>query len=386
MTGGRERADDEADTGNPASAPLRSGDTPDAARPGVPVPDPQSPIPADDLDIERPRALAAWLRAAGWVGPDEPEPRATVLGGGVSNRTVLVERAGGEAWVVKQALAKLRVQVDWFSPPERIHREALGLRWLNRLAPPGSVVPFVFEDETHHLLGMAAVPRPHANWKTLLLAGGLVPDHVAQFGRLLGTIHRRGAEQRAEVEPPFADRGYFTSLRLEPYYGYTATQVPAAAPFLDDLVEETLARRDTLVHGDYSPKNILLHAGQLVLLDHEVIHFGDPGFDLGFSLTHLLSKAHHLPEHRAEFAAAATAYWAVYRETVGDAPWAADLEPRAVRHTLGCLLARVRGRSPLEYLGPAERDRQAAAVVALLADPPPSVPALADRFARLLEE
>ena len=386
MTGDRGRANAGPDTGSPSPATPGSGDVPGASRPGVPIPDPQSPIPADALDIERPRALAAWLRQAGWIGPDEPEPRTTVLGGGVSNRTVLVERAGGEAWVVKQALAKLRVQVDWFSPPERIHREALGLRWLNRLAPPGSVVPFVFEDETHHLLGMAAVPRPHANWKTLLLAGGLVPDHVAQFGRLLGTIHRRGAEQRAEVEPPFADRGYFTSLRLEPYYGYTATQVPAAAPFLNDLVAETLGRRDTLVHGDYSPKNILLHAGQLVLLDHEVIHFGDPGFDLGFSLTHLLSKAHHLPAHRADFAAAAAAYWAVYRETVGDAPWAADLEPRAVRHTLGCLLARVRGRSPLEYLGPAERDRQAAAVVALLADPPPSVPALADRFARLLEE
>jgi aminoglycoside phosphotransferase (APT) family kinase protein len=123
----------------------------------------------------------------------------------------------------------------------------------------------------------------------------------------------------------------------------------------------------------------------LILLDHEVIHFGDPAFDLGFSLTHLLSKAHHLPARRAAFGRAATRYWAVYRETAGDGAWTDDLDARAVRHTLGCLLARVRGRSPLEYLDDAERDRQARAVVALMAAPPPTVPALAARFTHLLE-
>ena len=339
---------------------------------------------ASELDIEQPDALLAYLRATGRIGPDEA-PAIRVLAGGVSNRTVLVERPTGEAWVSKQALAKLRVQVDWFSPPERIHREALGLRWLARLAPPGTTTPLVFEDHEHHLLAMAAVPQPHANWKTLLLAGRLERDHVEQFARLLGTIHRAGHERRAEVEPVFADRGYFESLRLEPYYGYTATQVAEAARFLTDLVDATLARRDTLVHGDYSPKNVLVHAGRLVLLDHEVIHFGDPGFDLGFALTHLLSKAHHLPAHRAAFREAAVRFWAVYRDTVGEASWAAELEPRAVRHTLGCLLARVAGRSPLEYLDATERARQRTAVVALMADPPASVPALADRFVARIE-
>jgi 5-methylthioribose kinase len=155
----------------------------------------------DDLDIERPGALLAWLREAGWIGPEET-PRVETLAGGVSNRTVLVERPSGEAWVVKQALPKLRVQVDWFSSPERIHREALGLRWLSQLAPPGATVSFVFEDANHHLLGMAAAPRPHVNWKTMLLAGQLDPDHVDQFGRLLGTIHRKSADRRDAAFSP----------------------------------------------------------------------------------------------------------------------------------------------------------------------------------------
>ncbi len=331
------------------------------------------------LDIEQPDDLLRYLRATGRVGHDEV-PAIRVLAGGVSNRAVLVERPSGEAWVLKQALAKLRVAVDWFSPPERIHREALGLRWLARLAPPGATTPLLFEDHEHHLLAMAAVPRPHENWKTALLAGRLEDDHVAQFARLLGTIHRRAAEERMAVAPVFVDRSYFESLRLEPYFGYAATQVPEAVPFLMDLIDDVRAHRLTLVHGDYSPKNVLVHDGRLVLLDHEVIHWGDPAFDLGFALTHLLSKAHHLPPRRADFARAADQFWLVYRQTLGDLPWADRLEPRAVRATLGCLLARVDGRSPLEYLDPGERTAQRRALLALMADPPPVVPDLVAGF------
>jgi 5-methylthioribose kinase len=117
-----------------------------------------------------------------------------------------------------------------------------------------------------------------------------------------------------------------------------------------------------------------------VLLDHEVIHFGDPAFDLGFSLTHLLSKANHLPEKRDAFAHAARLHWSFYGGEVGDLQWTEDLEERAARHTLGCLLARVAGRSPLEYLDEEEMARQEEAVLALLRTPPRSVPALVEDF------
>lgn len=332
-----------------------------------------------NLDIEQPQALIAYLRQTGRIAPDET-PRIQRLEGGVSNRTVLLERANGDAWVLKQALEKLRVQVDWFSSPQRIHREAAGLRWLARLAPAGAVPEFVFEDETHHLLAMTAVPRPHENWKRLLLAGMLHPVHVGQFGRLLGTIHHRGFLECEEVAPAFQDRSFFETLRLEPYYRYSAIQVPGAAPFLDALIEDTLSLRLTLVHGDYSPKNILVYQDRLILLDHEVIHFGDPAFDLGFSLTHLLSKAHHLPGLRAAFARAALEYWQSYRAALGEVSWAADLEARSVRHTLACLLARVAGRSPLEYLSGDERRQQRQAVVRLMDHPPAEISDLVTRF------
>jgi aminoglycoside phosphotransferase (APT) family kinase protein len=328
--------------------------------------------------------LVDYLRTTRRIGPGET-PWIEILAGGVSNRTVLVRRESGPDWVIKQALARLRVQVDWFSSPERVHREALGIRWLCQLAPPGTVTPLVFEDHDEHLLCMVAVPRPHDNWKTMLLAGDVRTDHIRQFGHLLGAIHCRSAERSQEIADIFDDRTFFESLRLEPYYAYAAQQIPAAAPFLEQLLAETRARRECLVHGDYSPKNVLVCQDRLVLLDHEVIHWGDPAFDLGFSLTHLLSKAHHVTHRRAAFSQAASDYWQSYLMALADVPWRDGLERRAVRHTLGCLLARVAGRSPLEYLTSLERTRQQAVVVDLMQQPPETIVELTERFLASLE-
>jgi aminoglycoside phosphotransferase (APT) family kinase protein len=227
---------------------------------------------------------------------------------------------------------------------------------------------------------MSAVPQPHQNWKAILLRGEVEKDHVRQFGQLLGQLHRQAFERETAVAREFTDDSFFESLRLEPYYAFTAQQIPQADVFLNALIADTRRQKNTLVHGDYSPKNILVHHGNLILIDHEVIHFGDPAFDLGFSLTHFLSKAHHLPSYRGAFAEAAAHYWDSYRSELGELPWADDLEERAVRHTLGCLLARVAGRSPLEYMDNAEQQRQQSAVLTLMQNPPQNISTLIDQF------
>ena len=330
------------------------------------------------LDIERADDLIAWLRRTGRIGEEEA-PRVSLLRGGVSNRTMLVERPGAETWVLKQALEKLRVTADWFSSPTRIHREAMGLRWLDRLLPAGAVPRFAWEEPAEHVLAMEAVPRPHENLKELLLRGeGL--EHLEPLGALLAAIHRGGNAHRDALATEFDDLTFFHSLRAEPYYGFTATQVPPAEEFLTALLEETARSRLTLVHGDFSPKNVLVREGQLVLLDHEVIHFGDPAFDLGFSLAHLFSKARHLRHRREAFLTGVERYWLAYRRALGPDEWAPGLEARAVRHSLGCLLARVAGRSPLEYLDDEERRRQRTAVVALMRETPKSLRELVDAW------
>jgi len=340
---------------------------------------------AGELDIERPEALLEYLRASGRIGPRE-QPRLQRLAGGVSSRAVLVEReAPADSWVLKQALPKLRVAVDWFSSPERMRREALALRWMPELVPAGSAPALLWEDPEAHLLAMTAVPQPHVNWKTALLQG-LELEHAEAFGRLLGTMHRRAWERRAEVRRDFADRSFFESLRVEPYYHYTASRVPAAAPFLDALIAQTDGVTETLVHGDFSPKNVLVHGGRLVLLDYEVAHFGDPAFDVGFATTHLLSKANHLRALEDAFARAAAESWQAYRREVDAMAFADAVESRAVRHTLACLLARVDGRSPLEYLDERARRRQRAAALSLMEAPPATMPALVTSWQAQLRE
>src|SRR4051812_16730708 len=116
------------------------------------------------LDIENFDALLAYLRQTNRIAPDE-SPACTNLAGGVSNRTVLLRRDNGEAWVLKQALPKLRVQTEWLSDPRRIEREALGMLRLADLAPAGSITRLIFLDPEPNLLAMEAVPTPHENWK-----------------------------------------------------------------------------------------------------------------------------------------------------------------------------------------------------------------------------
>jgi 5-methylthioribose kinase len=337
-----------------------------------------------ELDIEDFDALRDYLASRGYTRSGDTISLEK-LAGGVSNRTVRVQWTNGRCWVLKQALAKLRVNVDWFSSPERIGVEAKALRWLNRYAPLGATPAFIFEDVENHLLGMVGIPEEHQNWKSVLLSGKIVSDHFEQFGLLLGTIHRQSSESGAEVSKAFADTTYFESLRLEPYYLYTAQKSAPAAEFLNSLARETLHHKDSLVHGDFSPKNTLVYRSKLILLDYEVVHFGDPAFDVGFALTHFLSKAHHLRQARGRFASAAELFWQVYYEEIAHLDWASALESRVARHTLGCLLARVAGKSPLEYLMPQERECQLNVVLALIRKPPASVPELITEFVHNIE-
>lgn len=333
------------------------------------------------MNIEQHARLHDYLIKEGHITRNEC-PEYVTLTGGVSNRTVWVRHENRPDWVIKQALEKLRVQVDWFSAPERIHREAAGLRWLGKIIP-GHVPDYIFSDDTRHLLAMSAIPQPHQNWKTMLLHGHTRIEYACMFGRLLAGIHNASGNY-PELQRDFIDRRFFEELRLEPYYQFTASQVPQARSFLRELITDTRQHNLALVHGDYSPKNVLVHCGKLMILDFEVIHFGDPAFDLGFSMTHLLSKAHYLPARRSEFLKMAGAYWREYARTRRNGALARR-ETAAVRHTLACMLARVAGRSPLEYFNQSHRQRQQHMALQLIEQEISTVPGLIRAFGSRLD-
>jgi 5-methylthioribose kinase len=198
---------------------------------------------------------------------------------------------------------------------------------------------------------MSAAP-PHVVWKAELLAGRGDPRIAAACGRLLGILHA-GTWRDAAIAQSCGDRQFFAALRLDPYYRRVADVHPELSREIERLIASHDDNRLCLVHGDYSPKNLLVHEAGLTLVDFEVGHYGDPAFDLGFLLTHLVLKAVHLADEFERYLALTATFWQAYRrELTTAAPLAerAQLESRAVRNFAGCALARVDGKSPVEYL------------------------------------
>ena len=289
------------------------------------------------------------------------------LSGGVSNAVFLVETSsagdGPQRFVVKQARGKLRVQADWQCSVERIWREVEVLEAINDLMVGGEnqapTVPQIFwTDRELYAYAMTAADADCSTWKAELMKQRVDVTEAMSAGMLLGRIHA-ASWHRDDLAKQFKDRTYFAQLRLEPYYLAAAEKYRPLANQLSDLVNQTWREQHALVHGDFSPKNLLVGHG-MMLIDFEVGHYGDPAFDLGFCLTHLVLKAIHFPKRASELLGFGRSFHAtamaphIRRITEGE--WK-RLEQRTVQHLAGCLVARVHGKSPVDYLTPHEQSR-----------------------------
>lgn len=290
-----------------------------------------------------------WLAALTRAGLVAPGEAATVmpLAGGVSSDIVRVE-AGGRVFCVKRALAKLKVAADWRAPVERNHAEAEWLRVAGEV--DGDAVPEILaEDEAQGLFAMSwLAPETYPVWKTELRDGRIDPAFAAEVGRRIVRIHAATAG-RGDIAARFANDHIFHPIRLEAYLVATAERHPDLRGRLLALVEVTRSTKRALVHGDVSPKNILVGPRGPVFLDAECAWYGDPAFDLAFCLNHMLLKAAWRPQwpdrYRDCFDALAGAYLA---EVTWEA--AAEIECRAARLLPALFLARVDGKSPVEYI------------------------------------
>ncbi len=334
------------------------------------------------------------LTTADYLHDSRRVPRQTAvavreLTGGVSNIVLRVEVAGGPPFVIKQCRERLRVAMDWCARLDRIWTEYATIELLQAILPEGTVPRILFEDRANYLFAMTCAPDDSVTWKSQLMAGRIDPAIAARLGTILATIHAEAPRYPA-LASKLADTSLFEELRIDPYYRTVARVHTDLAPRIDALIAamNRPAAERTLVLGDFSPKNILVHEGGLILLDFECAHAGDPAFDLGFFLSHLLLKSINAAlrgsQGRLENAAAgeppqadvsqetptsdisdstapssrgaayidlAARFWKAYlaRRAAGPAD-EAGLVRRACLHTAACVLARVDGKSPVEYL------------------------------------
>ncbi len=270
------------------------------------------------------------------------------LTGGVSSDIWKVTTADGRVFCVKRALGKLRVRADWRAPVERNRFEVAWCEIANEVLP-GTAPEIIMSDPRAMLCVMSYFhPGDHHLWKTELRAGRADAAVAGECGRRLAAIHAATAN-RENVAARFPRSDIFHAIRLRPYLEATGERHPALRQALFDLSRTTAATRMTMIHGDVSPKNILIGPNGPVFLDAECACMGDPAFDLAFCLSHLLLKCLWVPESQTAFYACFQSLWRSYSKGVTWEPWN-SLQARAAALLPALLLARVDGQSPVEYL------------------------------------
>ena len=306
-------------------------------------------------------------------------PAMAPLGGGVSSDIWRVDLPGGPV-CVKRALARLKVDAVWEVPVERNRFE---WAWMQEAArvDPAWVPPLVAQDPRSNCLVMGFLdPAAHPLWKAQLRRGEADERTARLVGTRLAAIHCATAG-RADLREGFDTGAIFHAIRLEPYLLATAARHPDLRPRLAGLAAATAETRRALVHGDVSPKNILVGPGGPVFLDAECAWYGDPAFDIAFCLNHLLLKCLWTPAATSGFLLCFDGLADAYLRGV-DWERREHLEARAAALLPGLLLARVDGKSPVEYVT-TERDRNRVRGVArrLLAAPVATLAAVRDAWA-----
>jgi 5-methylthioribose kinase len=311
----------------------------------------------DPLTVD---TVAGYLVGRGVVDGPASSVEAESLGGGVSN-VVLRVTADGDCLVVKQPLPNLAVDDDWPADVERVHNEAAAARAYEDIIRTTGLsdvrVPrVVFDDTDAHVIGIGCAPSGATMWKRDLLDGRVDPTVAERLGRFLGTSHAAAAGDES-LRTEFAHEGPFEQLRLDPYHRAVADRHPDLAPAIEAELDRIEGVSRTLVHGDFSPKNVLVDRRNgeptLWLLDFEVAHWGDPAFDTAFMLNHLFIKSIYHAADGDEYVGAARRFWDAY---VARVDW--EVEPETVRELAILMLARVDGKSPVEYVTAAETKRR----------------------------
>jgi 5-methylthioribose kinase len=301
--------------------------------------------------------LEAYLRGRGVVR--DPAPCAVLeLTGGVSNDVFGVVQPAGVTSnpvldvVVKQSLPELKVAQTWIAPVERILTEGKALRAIRSITPEH--VPEVLDvDGSAMTVTMARAPSALHNLRDQLISGTVEPETASTLGSCLGQWHGRTADD-AKVRESFPDT-YVESLRIEPYYRRTADVHEDLADVILAYARQLTTDRHCLVHGDFTPKNVLSRGSAAWVLDWEVSHFGNPVFDLASLPAHLLLKAVHRPRRERQYHEFVDTFLEAYERERGRLDEAAR---RSLTGHIGCLLlARVDGKSPADYLTAPERER-----------------------------
>ena len=275
--------------------------------------------------------LPEYLKNEGFIPHDEPVAVEKVGDGNIN--WVRRVRTDSGSWVVKQARPTLERFPEYRASTERIVFEE---RFFRTVAPMDaeSVCPRVirFDPEQRVLVleDLGDVERLDA----ALARRADMTSVASRLARFLGAVHR-GTRDGAHAarfandemrrlhgdhifQLPFRENDFPLSERIADRAAELRADTTLVQT-IDAVYRRYLEPRGCLLHGDVQPANVLLSAAGPKLLDAEIAHVGDPAFDLGQLLGHLLLPAAARAEPDAARPAVA-ASWRAYASAWDGAP------------------------------------------------------------------
>ena len=271
---------------------------------------------------------------------------------GLSNIVLAVTNSEVDL-VLKQALPELKVQTKWVVDQRRAIVEANAINLFHSISP-NHVPQLIDSDPELFTLTIQRAPHTSQVWKTELLAGRINSKIGFELGKILASWHNYGELHRESAET-FDDDSLFDQLRIDPFYREISLNNPRLALEISDLISQLQNQKNTLVHGDFSPKNFLVNNNKdLYILDFEVTHFGNPIFDQAFTLAHLLCKFFRTQNQLEMVALQETATQFLLGYEMLRKP--SSLSSLA-KHTAALTLARVEGKSRVDYLDLAAQEK-----------------------------
>lgn len=296
--------------------------------------------------------LPDYLRKKGLWGADvacSVEP----IGDGNINWVRRVRGPSGSL-VVKQARPTLERFPEYQAPTGRI---AIESRFYTVVAPldADKVCPRVLAFDPEQSVLVLEDLGDAERLDAALARGANVTDPSVTLGRFLGRLHAEctdpglcdlfanHAMQRLHGDHIFRLPYRENDFPLRPAVAERAREIRADTALvatIDAAYTRYLEPKGALLHGDVQPGNVLLTKAGPKLLDAEIAHVGDPAFDVGQLLGHLLlpSAARGQPETALP---TLRATWAAYASTPADAsPSVLDAAARyagieLLRRTLG---------------------------------------------------
>ncbi len=272
---------------------------------------------------------------------------------GISSKIFLINRKH-ERIVLKQSLKKFRIDKKINISIKRNLYEQDFINLANTFLEPGIIPKIIMSDRKNCFFIMTSASKNSVPWKELLLKGEVNFKIAKKVGAILANIHNNTA-YNAELQKRFKDNSVFIIGRITTGYLEVARQFLSVKDLILKIANRCLNTKRALVTADITPKNILVDNDNIMMIDHEGAHYGDPSFDLGIFIAHILLKSVYNIKIKKKYYKLIKIFWKSYLKgiTVWDS---SQMEKNVIENTIVMISARLFGKLPVEYLTGQEKE------------------------------